>query len=307
LLTVTRQQLASSARMTGEILRLGSGTKALVCLNISYIAGLMMLVRGMELGWELTVVEPVSNPLAGFDKNISFDFTAMVPAQLAACLELEDTAEKVVRVSKILLGGAPVGVSLQSRIEKLPVAVYQSYGMTETVSHIALRKLNGVNSGVDYQVLPGIIFGKDDRGCLFISGEMTNGEKIQTNDLVEITSENTFRWLGRADNIINSGGVKIFLDKVDEVVAEVFFKQNRSEHFFCWYQNDERLGQKLILFIEEEGRKWDVPGLISEIRKQVSPYETPKHVYFADRFEKTPTDKIDKRRTAEKFFRLING
>jgi len=307
LITVNRTQLSSSAAMTGKMLDLGEGTKALVCLNVGYIAGLMMLVRGMELGWELTIVEPSANPIAGFDNHQDFDFIAMVPAQLATILEDEKTTERVNKAGKILLGGAPVSVSLLRKIELLKCEVYQSYGMTETVSHVALRKLNGIRPDDTYRFLPGVRFGLDARGCLYVSGPMSNDDKIQTNDLVEITSDDTFRWLGRADNIINSGGVKIVLDKIDGIVAEVLYDQGQNVDCFSWYENDEKLGQKLVLIAEGLPGDLDESTLLSEIRKRVSAYETPKHVYFVPQFAKTPTDKIDKRVTAELLFKSING
>jgi O-succinylbenzoic acid--CoA ligase len=298
---VNRAQLSSSARMTGAVLELPAGTRALVCLNITYIGGIMMLVRGMELDWELSIIEPASNPLSAFE-DPAFDFAAMVPLQLSTILSDESTRGKIGRVGKILLGGAPVGMHLRKQIGQLPVPVYQSYGMTETVSHIALRQLNGPDAGKDYRVLPGITFGLDERSCLFISGPVTNGEKIQTNDLAEITSAFSFNWLGRIDNVINSGGVKVALDKVDEVVAEVFYDLRIENDYFSWFENDEKLGQKLILIVE----KMDEDGLpqmwLEEIRKRISIYETPKHVYFVGKFKKTPTDKVDKRQTAALIF-----
>jgi len=300
-IVIKRAQLLSSALMTGAALNLQQGTRALVCLNVNYIAGIMMLVRGMELGWELSIVEPASNPLIEFQYP-DFDFVAMVPLQLSTCLADEKTIPKVNHLGKILLGGAPIDISLQKKIDDLNVPVYQSYGMTETVSHIALKKLNLPGAEIGYTVLPGVKFGLDDRGCIFLQGAVTNDEKVQTNDLVEITSERTFKWLGRADNVINSGGVKVVLDKVDEVVAEVFYESGYSGNFFSWYENDEKLGQKLILIIQKNERELSVPKLIEEIRKRISAYETPKHVYFVEQFIKTPTDKIDKRKTASKFF-----
>jgi O-succinylbenzoic acid--CoA ligase len=295
---ITRSQLSSSALMTGAALDLPKGTKALVCLNVSYIAGVMMLVRGMELGWELSIREPVSNPLSGMDWDTTFDFVSMVPLQLSACLADETTKGHVNSLGKILLGGAPVGVGLQKQINELDIPVYQSYGMTETVSHVALKKLNFPLKEDDYTVLPGVEFGVDERDCLYLQGAVTNGEKIQTNDIVDITSDTTFNWLGRIDNVINSGGVKIVLDKLDEIVAEVFFELRYDNNFYSWYEQDERLGQKLILIVEETDHPVSVTVILDEIRKRISAYQTPKHVYFAPEFIKTPTDKIDKRKTA---------
>lgn len=306
-ITVTRKQLSSSAAMTGKALDLGEGTRALVCLNVAYVAGIMMLVRGMELNWELTIVEPSSNPLFNLEDEPHFNFVAMVPLQLSSCLENEETKNRVNYLGKILLGGAPVSISLIKEVANLPVPVYQSYGMTETVSHVALRKLNFPFGEGNYTILPGVILGQDERGCLNVSGPMSNEEKIQTNDLINIVSGNTFTWLGRIDNVINSGGVKIILDQVDELIANVFYDQKYTSSFFTWYEKDEKLGQKLILIMEKSDQYLQEEIILKEIRKKVSAYETPKHVYFADQFIKTETEKIDKRRTAEMLFKIING
>lgn len=305
-ISIRRSQMEGSAAMTGKALQLGKGTRALVCLNTEYVAGVMMLVRGMELDWELTIMEPAANPIMNLDQQ--FDFTALVPMQLTACLENELTRDRVGSYGTILLGGAPVGLLLLNQIRQLKQPVYQSYGMTETVSHVALRRLNAVDGDADlYTLLPSVRAGLDERGCLFVAGPMTNDEVIQTNDLVEFESANTFRWLGRADNVINSGGVKILLDKVDEAVAKVLYQSGEHASFYSWYEPDERLGQKLVLFIEQQPGKLDSEKLLIEIRKHLSAFETPKHVYFADRFQKTATDKIDKRQTANTFFNRTNG
>lgn len=304
-ITLTREQLSASAAMTGKALSLGQDTRALVCLNIGYIAGLMMLVRGMELDWELTITEPASNPIASLDA-VAFDFVALVPMQLLAMLENPATREQAGHLGKILLGGAPVGAVLMQHIAALAVPVYQSYGMTETVSHIALRRLNGDEASDTYTLLPGITAGTDERGCLFISGPVTNGEQVQTNDLVEITGD-SFQWIGRADNVINSGGVKIVLDQVDARIALAFRNMAISNAFFSWWEADEKLGQKLVLIVEGAASGVEAVALAAEIRKQVSAYANPKHIYFAEKFAKTATDKIDKRVTFQKLFNSSNG
>lgn len=304
-ITVTRRQLEASAAMTGKALALGSGTRALVCLNVGYIAGLMMLVRGLELGWELTVTEPTSNPLNGLD-TVDFDFVAMVPMQLQAILESPATAGQVGKLGKILLGGAPVNLALAGRIKALNVPVFQSYGMTETVSHVALKALNGPEASDSYVFLPGTDFGTDERGCLFVSGAVTGGQKVQTNDLVQLV-EGGFEWIGRADNVINSGGVKIVLDQADRRIARVFHDLGIPNAFFCWWEPDEKLGQKLVLVVENALDNMPDEKLPAEIRSRVSTYENPKHIYFAEAFAKTATDKVDKRATFQQFFNIPNG
>ncbi|WP_353723285.1 hypothetical protein [Dyadobacter sp. 676] len=204
------------------------------------------------------------------------------------------------------MGGAPVGLALAGRIKGLDIPVFQSYGMTETVSHVALKALNGANASDSYVFLPGIEFGVDARGCLFISGAVTNGQTVQTNDLVEIDG-NAFQWIGRADNVINSGGVKIVLDQMDQRIAAVFHDLGIPNAFFCWWEPDEKLGQKLVLTVESTLPDHMEMQLRKEIRSRVSTYENPKHIYFAKAFAKTATDKIDKRATFQQLSKSSNG
>lgn len=293
-----RSQMLASARMTGSALNIGEGTRALVCLNIDFIAGTMMLVRGLELGWDLTIVKPSSNPLMDVPPQTKFDFTALAPMQIVNCLRDPDTAYNATRFGKILLGGAPVSTALQNEIYLQKLEVYQSYGMTETVSHVAIRQLSPILEE-DYTILGKTVLGTDERGCLNVTGPVTNYEKIQTNDIIEMTSPVTFKWIGRADNVINSGGVKIVLDKIDDILSGIFFDMNVLNLFFSWYDTDELLGQKLVLFVEGSEDSTLVDRIRKEIRTRVKAYETPKHVYFVQKFEKTATDKIDKKRTAD--------
>ncbi len=298
-ITLSRTQMAVSARMTGQFLQLTEGTRALICLNVNYIAGMMMLVRGLDLGWRMTIVSPSSNPLLKVPQASIFDFVALVPMQLTAILQNEETVGRVGDLGKILLGGAPVSEILLREIQDIERPVYQSYGMTETVSHVALRRLNDDTQREDYQVLPGIEFDVDARACLNLRGAVTNHEPVQTNDLVEITSPNTFRWLGRADSVINSGGVKISLDKIDKVVGEVLQEMGVATEYFCWHEPDEKLGQKLVVFLEGKSTVLRPKELVEKISARVKRYESPKAVYFAKQFIKTPTAKIDKIATAQ--------
>jgi O-succinylbenzoic acid--CoA ligase len=306
-IVLSRAQLSSSARMTAEYFDLKQGSKVLVCLNIEYIGGFMMLVRGMEFGWDLTIIEPSSNPLLNLHVERHFDFISMVPMQLIHSIGHKDTLPELEATGKILLGGAPVGEDLIHHLQSLPLPVYQSYGMTETVSHIALRLLNQSDSVNAYTVLPGVDFGVDVRGCLWVTGAVTNHLKVQTNDLVEQLNDHQFEWVGRFDNIINSGGVKISLDKMDREISGVFHEESWENAFFCWYEPDAVLGQKLVVFVEIPDSNLDVDSVFSKIRNRVRGIESPKHVYFVKFFSRTPSDKIDKRLTSDLYFKSING
>lgn len=300
---ISRAQMSASARMTAEALDLPrSNGRALVCLNVAYIAGMMMLVRGMVLDWNLTIVAPGGNPLAELPDEAQFDFVAMVPLQLQSILSNPATQIQVGRCGKILLGGAAVSLDLERKVRELDVPVYLSYGMTETVSHVALRRLNGDAPESDFRTVGDIAFGTDDRGCLWVSGAVTNFVKIQTNDLITITSDRTFTWLGRADSVINSGGVKIQLAKIDRAVEAALHDLGISGNYFSWHEPDAILGQKLVLFIEASDPEIDRQALFTELAARLTRYEIPKAVYFVKNFMRTPTDKLDRQATATAYF-----
>jgi o-succinylbenzoate---CoA ligase len=301
-ISVNRRQLLASVQMTYEALSLKRQLKALVCLNIRYIAGIMMLIRGLELDWELVIQEPSANPMESLEEELPLDFIAMVPLQLHTVLANFQTRKYLETCRMVLLGGAPVSVALEAEIKNLTLPVYQSYGMTETVSHVALRQLNGATPKPDYTMLRGIQFGTDHRGCLYLKGAVTQNQIVQTNDLVEITSENTFLWLGRIDSVINSGGIKIQLEKLDRLTEEVLMDIGSPTQFFNWYEPDEKLGQKLVLFIENNVPLLKADRLLNKLSERMSSFEVPKAVYFVDSMLRTPTDKIDKLTTAQAYF-----
>jgi o-succinylbenzoate---CoA ligase len=297
---LTRKQMISSAKLTGKTFGLIEGDSALVCLNVDYIAGMMMLTRGMELGLKLTIVEPTGNP---FEKlgNRQFDFLSFVPLQLQNILESEKYMEILNHAKVIIVGGASVNEVLEDKIKKLKVPVYSTYGMTETVSHIAIKRLNGENQNDNFQVLEGVKIGVDDRNCLNIIAEASNNELIQTNDIVEIINEKEFKLIGRFDNIINSGGVKIQLEKVEKLI-ENEIKILNPKRFFVAGIPDERLGQRLVLIVEGEEKNEALKAtFLINIKSQLSKYEIPKEVYYIEKFLELPTGKIDKKAVVKNF------
>ncbi|PWK18863.1 O-succinylbenzoic acid--CoA ligase [Arcicella aurantiaca] len=297
-IVLSRFQMEASAKLTGKTFKLSEGDTALVCLNVEYIAGMMMLVRGMVLGLKLIITEPSSKPLEGLDiQNI--DFAAFVPLQLQTLLEDLRNVEKLNQMKAIIVGGAAVNEVLENQIQQLSVPIFSTYGMTETVSHIAVRRLNGENKNKNFSVLEGVEIGLDNRNCLNIKADASNNELIQTNDIVEMIGEKEFKIIGRFDNIINSGGVKIQLEKVEKLI-EKEVQSLEIKRFFTYGIPDERLGQKLILVVEKaflEQNKID--SFLKKIVSILSKYEIPKEVLLMDKFIETPTGKVDKRATVE--------
>ena len=297
-IVLTRNQMVASAKLTGKTFGLQAGDKALVCLNIDYIAGTMMLVRGMELSLKLTIVEPSGNPFQMID-NQAFDFFAFVPLQMQNLLEDEKNKIILNCAKAIIVGGAAVNEVLEKEIQNLEVPVYSTYGMTETVSHIAIKRMNGANKSNNFNVLEGVKIGLDERNCLNIVAEASNNELIQTNDIVEILNENEFKLMGRFDNIINSGGVKIQLEKVEKLI-ENEIKILTLSRFFTYGIADAKLGQKLVLVVEGKEVESDIRELFfKKIQSVLSKYEIPKAVYFVKSFVETQTGKIDRKAIIE--------
>ncbi|MGB0523698.1 MAG: AMP-binding protein [Flammeovirgaceae bacterium] len=292
LIHIDRQQMQASAVATIKTLKLREGIKALVCINTNYIGGKMMLVRGMIGNWQLTLVEPTSNPFQSLESSKSFDFTALVPLQLHAIMEQQQTS-KLNGMKAIIVGGAPVSQQLQKRIQKVTVPIYSTYGMTETVSHIALKCLNGVNKTSNYHVLQGVEIGQDARGCLTIQGAMTGGRRLITNDLVEMYSPSEFKWLGRFDHVINSGGIKIPLEQLEIKIANLLTTLGVKSAFAVVPLPDERLGQRITL-VFEEGQSNNPEIITAELKDKLAKYECPKAVIMIKKIPETKSGKIDR-------------
>ena len=307
---LTRTQVQASAHLTGQTLGLQAGDAALVCLNIHYVAGTMMLVRGLELGLPMSIIEPVGNPLIDFDPATThFAFTALVPLQLQTILENTPDKLPVLNGMKaILVGGAATSPLLEQALQIITSPVYATYGMTETVSHIALRRLNGVAKSDVFTALDGVALGTDYRDCLHITSAATNFERIQTNDVVELLDETHFRLLGRADRVINSGGVKIQPERIEQVIQTVLTQTGQEPNnvvprLFVTGLPDERLGQRVIVVVEgvdqiKEHIRSGQWGLVYEaVREQLGPYAVPKEVILVSEFAETATGKIDHKAT----------
>ncbi|MDB5239485.1 MAG: O-succinylbenzoic acid--CoA ligase [Spirosoma sp.] len=301
--------MQASAHLTGQTLGLQPGHAALVCLNIRYVAGVMMLIRGLELSMLMTIIEPVGNPLATFDPaQTQFDFTAFVPLQLQTMLEQSpDKLPILNRMKAILVGGAATSPALEQALQAIEAPVFATYGMTETVSHIALRRLNGVDRQDLFTALDGVELGIDERGCLHITSAATNFQRVQTNDVVQLMNVSTgspscFKLLGRADTIINTGGVKVQPEQLERIIANQLAKVGLSPRLFVAGLPDERLGQRLVVFFENQGIPNDTWLLIQQaIRQQIGPYAVVREVITLPKFQETPTGKVDQARTIARY------
>jgi len=287
---LSKQSMMNSARMTNRFFGLTAESTALLCLPASYIAGKMMLVRALVGGFDLIAVEPAANPFEELDTTI--DFAAITPYQLQHAAQ--SLLTKPVR--KIIVGGGPVNNRLERLSENIPAELYETYGMTETCSHVALRRFNGKDKSDYFTVLDGVNIRQDQRGCLIIQAPHLLEGEIITNDIVEIVGSGSFRWLGRADSVINSGGIKIHPGQIEKKLDGVI-----STNFFISSLPDELLENKVVLIIESDPyspeNEINLKTLLEGI---LGKYELPKQICYIPRFIYSNSNKILRNETLHK-------
>lgn len=295
-----KEFLIHSAQATQKELDLGAHSTALMCLSENYIAGKMMLVRALVLGWDLEMVAPDSNPLK--DVNKTYDFSAMVP------LQLQNSLDKLDQIQKVIVGGGVVSLELKEQLQSVDTIVYATYGMTETSTHIALKQLNHFSEGECskhsfYKVLPNVKIYKDTRNCLVIDAPKVSDGILFTNDVVQFISDTQFEWLGRYDNVINSGGIKLHPEKIEEKLSGIL-----DQRFFVTGIFDPQLGEKLVLVVEFDGG--DVSTFRSLVANKInalqtlSRFEVPKEIYVTSNFVETATKKIQRKKTLDLIDRI---
>lgn len=268
-----KSALVASAKATGAFFQVGVGAHALLCMSTKFVGGKLMLIRSIILGWQLDVVRPSSTPLS--NNSTIYDFVAMVPLQVQGSLVSFEN------VKQVIIGGAKVSESLRKKLLPLATKFYETYGMTETVTHIAAK---AITEDV-FHLLPHAQVSTDSRGCLVIDVPLIAKQSIVTNDLVKLLDHKTFQWLGRIDNVINSGGVKLYPEQIEEKLT-----RSIPYRFFIGSKEDDSLGNKVILVIESE--PYQLPENIFE---QLHKYERPKEVQFVSTFVETASGKIKRK------------
>ena len=290
-----KEHIRNSALATADFFSLYEKTTALCCLPVDFIAGKMMFVRALTLGWHIDVILPTSFPLNKIDKE--YDFCAMVP------LQLSNSLNKITLIDKLIVGGGAVSSNLETSIQKIPTKIYATYGMTETITHIAVKPLNvssnlpvrqtGVVERSYYQLLPNVSISQDERNCLVIDAPEVSDEKITTNDVVEIISKEEFIWKGRYDNVINSGGIKLYPEEIEAKLSSII-----DVRFFVAGIPDEKLGEKLVLVVEGNNSPV-ISNKVRNLTHEFSKFEVPKEIYFVTKFIATQTKKIQRQKTLD--------
>jgi len=285
LITVQKSQMMNSACATCYQLRLEPGDRALLCMSLQFIAGKMMVVRALVAGLDLHLVLPSGYPLK--DTNVTFRFAAMVPMQIFNSLQVALERERLQRIGVLLIGGSAVDPKLESTLKAFPNPVYASYGMAETLSHIALRRINGPEASEYYTPLPSVqVFLSEDH-CLVIDAPLVSDQRLYTNDRAELRGDGGFRILGRIDNVINTGGIKVQIE-----LLEAFLSDYIDLPFAISSLPDEKFGEIIVLAVE--GILDDALLTQTLHAENLPAHQFPKQFLSLDRLPRTESGKINR-------------
>ena len=292
MIRIKKESMINSALATGKYFGLPEGTTALHCLPSTFIAGKMMLVRAMVLGWSIDLVQPKANPLEQVFK--SYDFCAMTPFQLDYSLS------RLHLIEKVIVGGGAVSANLDKLVQGIDSSIYETYGMTETVTHIAARHINpkeAAQKPIPFTVLPNVSVRLDERGCLVIEAPQLFDKPVVTNDVADLINEKQFLLKGRIDNVINSGGVKLHPEEIEKKLENII-----GHRFFIGALPDDALGQKLVLVVEHPISEEAFQELKSAVEnyRMLGKFEVPKDIFFVEKFEETPNGKVLRQDTLKK-------
>ena len=298
---VEKRRMLNSARITCDFLGLKPGDTALLCMSTDYIAGKMMVVRSIERGLKLIEVPPCGHPLdikhltlnikhSQFSIfNFQFDFAAMVPMQVYNSLQVPEEKEQLMAIRHLIIGGGAIDEAMEAELRTFPHAVWSTYGMTETLSHIALRRISGPEASEWYMPFPTVKLSTTDEGCLVIDAPEVCAQTLTTNDIVELKSDGRFRIRGRKDNVICSGGIKIQIEEVEQIL-----KKYMRVPYIISKRKDEKFGEIVVLLTEGDTTE------AQTICEQVLPkYHQPKVYLHVNQIPLTETGKPARKRAEE--------
>lgn len=288
----SRQAMMAHAQITCETLQLPRGITAWLCLPANKIGGMMMLVRSLVNRMDLLCTKPSVSPFDDLDDHHTVAFAALTPMQMKSTEADYARYRKMNPITTILLGGEAVSAGLISHLYAAENNIYATFGMTETISHIALKKLNGLHPDAHYNTLNGITVSVDERNCLVVQAPAMGISNLATNDLATVISATAFDWLGRIDHVINTGGIKVIPETVEQKLLPFI-----DVPFFIAGIPDDITGSKVALVLEAAGLSKHNHVKLQECFKVLGKYETPKAVLLAPAFVKTENGKIKRAET----------
>ncbi len=302
-----RDQMLASATRSGQALGLREGATSLVCIDTRYIGGMMMIVRSLVHNMRIYAVEPEALPLQHLPVDRCVNFAAFVPYQIHSMLGSKHP-HLLDNVDTMIVGGAALHEDDLARIKKLRSVSYATYGMTETISHVALRRLDGIDPPDSFHALADVTLAVDDRECLVISAPYL-GTPVTTNDRVDLLDERRFRWLGRWDNVINTGGVKVSPEIVEAAIQIEFAKLGVNTPFFIHGIADRKLGSRVVLVAEagDDDQAQKLFAALSSLGNHLHKYQMPKEIHLASAFVFTPTGKIHRQRSMQNVTHVLGG
>ena len=286
-----REAMLNSARRTLDFFGLEKGDRALLCLPVRYIAGKMMVVRALLGGLDLHLQEPSSRPLRDLEGRM--DFAALVPLQIEETLRHGDPLGKIARV---LIGGGELHPATREVLGEMDSPVlYESFGMTETYTHFALKRINGDIAENIFRLLDQVHISTDSRQCLEVEVPGVTSGKIRTNDLVEIHGEErAFTWLGRFDNLINTGGIKVIPELLEEQIGHWL-----GYECLVLPEKDRKLGNRLVLMVEFQGKEPPLEDWEILLRGRLRSHEVPKRILTVKSLPRNASMKPDRTRSRD--------
>ena len=287
IIQLPKKILRASARMTGEYFKFHREQTILLSLSIDTIGGKMIVIRALEYGMKIIVTDLVKNPLLRLETPVYF--ASLVPYQIQEIIEY--TPEKLELISNVLIGGAPISNKTIGLLKAIPTNFFESFGMTETMSHIAIKKISF--EAIFFEAIGKTHFTKEN-DCLVIHSPNLEIEHLQTNDVIELLSSTQFIWLGRKDFVINSGGYKFHPETIERKLEDQL-----SFRFFISKEADEKLGERIILLVENKYEVLIKEKIQSVLSDCLSGYEIPKKIYFIPKFIETTSGKINRLATGE--------
>ena len=290
---VEKRRMLNSARITCDFLGLKPGDTALLCMSTDYIAGKMMVVRSIERRLKLISVPPSGHPLADNYQlstiNYQLNFAAMVPMQVYNSLQVPEEKERLMAIRHLIIGGGAIDEEMEAELRSFPNAVWSTYGMTETLSHIALRRISGPEASEWYTPFPTVTLSTNDEGCLVIDAPEVCAQTLVTNDIVELKPDGRFRIRGRKDNVICSGGIKIQIEEVEQAL-----KKYVRVPYIISKRKDPKFGEIVVLLTEGDTAQ------VQTICQQVLPkYHQPKLYLKIDKIPLTETGKPARKEAEE--------
>lgn len=295
-LWVEKERMRNSARLTVAFLGLQAGDSTLICMPLKYIGGKMVIVRALIAGLNLIPVTPSGHPMATLETAPVF--AAMTPMQVFNSIQIATEKERLEQIQHLIIGGGAIDNELAQVLKKFPKAVWSTYGMTETLSHIALRRLSGPEASEWYTPFSQVSLCLSAEGTLIIQTPTVNPETLVTNDLVTFNSEGQFRIIGRKDNVINTGGVKVQIEQV-----ETLLKPRLTFDIQITGVPDPKFGERIVLLAETgENLNDRQRNLLEEAFNSLPPYWRPKETIPVPSLPKTGSGKPD-RATARRIAR----